>query len=215
MASLKLYTYWRSSAAYRVRIALNLKGLDYQSVAVHLARGEHRGEYRTHNPQGLVPALEHDGQLLIQSLAIIDYLDRVFPEPALVPQEPVSRARVQAIAQIVAADIHPLNNLRVRHYPTDEFDLPDEKKNAWYQHWIAEGFAAIESFLQDSATGDFCHGNSPTLADACLIPQVYNARRIECDLSAYPEITRIDANCLALAAFDRAIPEHQPDAPGA
>lgn len=210
---LRLYTYWRSSAAYRVRIALNLKGLEYESVAVHLGRDEHKGSYKEKNPQGLVPALEHDGQLLLQSLPIIDYLDSVFPEPAMVPREPVARARVQAMALIVAADIHPLNNLRVRRYLGDILKLEEEQKNAWYKLWIAEGFSAIETMLQDPATGKFCHDDTPTLADACLVPQVYNARRIDCDLSPYPEIMRIEAECLALDAFDRAVPEHQPDAP--
>jgi len=209
---MKLYSYWRSSAAYRVRVALNLKNLDYDSVPVHLVRGEQRGAYRERNPQGLVPALEHDGHIITQSLAIIDYLDHVFPETPLAPVEPLARSRVQALAQIVVADIHPLNNLRVRKYLASELQISKQQQEDWNKHWVEQGFSAIETLLQDSATGDFCHGNSPTLADVCLIPHVYNVRRAEIDMSPYPEIARIDANCLALDAFDRAIPEHQPDA---
>ena len=212
MSRIKLYTYWRSSAAYRVRIALHLKGVDHEQVPIHLARGEHRGDYRERNPQGLVPAIEHDGHILIQSLAIINYLERIFPQPALLPDEPVARARVSALAQIVAADMHPLNNLRVLQYLSSDLKVSDEQKQAWYEHWVAEGFSAIEALLQDRETGKFCHGNSPTLADVCLIPQIYNARRFECDLEHYPRIRRVEANCLALEAFDATRPELQPDA---
>ncbi|MDH3589970.1 MAG: maleylacetoacetate isomerase, partial [Gammaproteobacteria bacterium] len=159
-----------------------------------------------------VPAIEHDGHILIQSLAIINYLERIFPQPALLPDEPVARARVSALAQIVAADMHPLNNLRVLQYLSSDLKVSDEQKQAWYEHWVAEGFSAIEALLQDRETGKFCHGNSPTLADVCLIPQIYNARRFECDLEHYPRIRRVEANCLALEAFDATRPELQPDA---
>ena len=211
MSKIRLYTYWRSTAAYRVRIALCLKGIDYEPVPIHLARGEHRGDYRERNPQGLVPALEHDGHVLIQSLAIINYLERVFPQPALLPDEPLARARVSALAQIVTSDMHPLNNLRVLQYLGNDLGIGDEQRQQWYEHWVAEGFKAIETLLQDRETGKFCHGNSPTLADVCLIPQVYNARRFECDLEHYPRIRRVEANCLALEAFDETRPELQPD----
>lgn len=209
--SLRLYTYWRSSSAYRVRIALNLKGLEYEQIPVHLRRGEQHGEYRQVNPQGLVPALDHDGILLIQSLAIIDYLDRVFPRPPLLPDDPAGRARVIALAQVVVAETQPLNNFGVLKFLESGLGASAEQKQAWYEHWIARGFAALESLLQDPRTGDYCHGGQPTLADICLVPQVYNARRFSCNLEPYPTIRRIEAKCLALPAFDGALPERQPD----
>lgn len=211
-ARLKLYTYWRSSAAYRVRIALNLKGLAYEAVPVHLARGEHRGDYAHTNPQQLVPALEHDGLVVIQSLAIIEYLDETFMGPRLIPSAPRERARVNALAQIVACDIHPLNNLRVINFLVDELGVAERQKLHWYRHWVAQGFAALERLLDDPATGAYCHGEQPTLADACLIPQVYNARRFDCDLSPYPTICRIETQCLENEAFVNAAPANQPDA---
>lgn len=210
--SLRLYTYWRSSAAFRVRIALELKGLAYQSVPVHLARGEQSGDYCSTNPQGLVPALEHDGLVVIQSLAIIEYLDRTFTGPRLLPGPAAERARVNALAQVVACDIHPLNNLRVLNYLSSELAVAERQKLDWYRHWVAQGFAALERLLDDRATGVFCHGDSPTLADACLVPQVYNARRFDCDLTPYPTIGRIDEVCREHEAFVRAAPENQPDA---
>lgn len=210
--SLRLYSYWRSSAAYRVRIALNLKGLDYQTVAVNLARGEHHGDYGEVNAQRLVPALDHDGHVLTQSLSIIDYIDNTFVGPRLVPGEGRARARVNALAQIVACDIHPLNNLRVLKYLVAELKVGESDKQRWYAQWIASGFAAFERNLQDQATGRFCHGDTPTLADACLVPQVYNARRFDCDMEPYPAIRRIEARCLEHEAFARAVPERQPDA---
>jgi maleylacetoacetate isomerase len=213
---LKLYGYWRSSAAYRVRIALELKGLTYESVPVHLVRdgGEQRKpSYRRINPQGRVPALEHDGRVLTQSLAIIEYLDETWPEPALLPSTAAARARVRALAQLVACDIHPLNNLRVLQYLAKELGRSEDARNDWYRHWIEDGFDALEALLAGSTeTGRYCHGNEPGLADVLLVPQVYNARRYQCDLTPYQTITRIEQACNALAAFDRARPERQPDA---
>lgn len=209
---LRLYTYWRSSAAYRVRIALELKGLAYETVAVHLARGEHRGDYAQTNPQQLVPALEHDGLVVIQSLAIIDYLDSTFLGSRLIPAAPAERARVNALAQIVACDIHPLNNLRVTTYLERELGVDEQQKLSWYRHWVAQGFAALERLLDNPSTGAFCHGETPTLADICLIPQMYNARRFDCDLRPYPTLCRIETQCLEHDAFERAAPENQPDA---
>jgi len=210
---MKLYSYYRSSAAYRVRIALNLKGLDYETVAVNLLKGEEQGDdYRRINPQGLVPVLEVDGQLLAQSMAILEYLEETRPEPPLLPGDPLQRAQVRALANIVACDIHPLNNLRVLKYLATELQAEDEQKNRWYCHWIDEGFRAFEQRLQDLDSGDYCFGNSPTLADVLLIPQVYNARRFRVDMTRYPRIERIEQHCLGLEAFARAIPENQPDA---
>jgi maleylacetoacetate isomerase len=213
---LKLYGYWRSSAAYRVRIALELKGLTYESVPVHLVRdgGEQRKPaYRRVNPQGRVPALEHDGRVLTQSLAIIEYLDETWPEPALLPPTPAGRARVRALAQLVACDIHPLNNLRVLQYLEGKLGASEDGRSDWYRHWIMDGFEALESLLAGSGeTGRYCHGDAPGLADVLLVPQVYNARRYRCDLAACPTITRIDQACSALPAFERARPERQSDA---
>lgn len=213
---MKLHTYFRSSAAYRVRIALALKGLDYEAVPVHLVRGggEHRQPaYLGLNPAGLVPALEDQGQVLTQSLAIIEYLEEIRPQPALLPAAPLDRARVRAIAQAIACDIHPVNNLRVLQYLTRAFGASEEQKNAWYRHWIGVGMQAVEAMLAgDARSGDFCHGDTPGLADCCLVPQVFNARRFGCDLSALPKVLRIADNCAALEAFRRAAPEAQPDA---
>lgn len=210
-----LYGYFRSSAAYRVRIALNLKGIDYDQAPVNLVKGEQRGEANlTRNPQGLVPILEtSEGTQLTQSLAICEYLDELYPEPALLPAGAEGRARVRALAQIVACEIHPLNNLKVLKYLVGELGVDDEAKLGWYRHWIAEGFQALEARLTaEAGSGDFCHGSSPGLADICLVPQVFNAERFECDLSPYPTIRRIVANCRALPAFAEAAPEAQPDA---
>lgn len=213
---MKLYTYFRSSAAYRVRIALNLKGLDYEAVPVHLVRGggEHRQPaYLGLNPAGLVPALEEHGQVLTQSLAIIEYLEETHPQPALLPAAALDRARVRAIAQAIACDIHPVNNLRVLQYLTRELGASEEQKNAWYRHWIGVGMQAVEAMLAgDARTGAFCHGDTPGLADSCLVPQVFNARRFGCDLSAMPTVQRIAEHCASLDAFRRAAPEAQPDA---
>ncbi len=210
-----LYGYFRSSAAYRVRIALNLKGLAYEQVAVNLVKGEQRAEENlARNPQGLVPVLEtDDGTRLTQSLAICEYLEERHPEPALLPADPAGRARVRSLAQLVACEIHPLNNLKVLKYLVHELKLDEAAKLAWYRHWIAEGFTALEARLAgEAATGAFCHGDSQSLADVCLVPQVFNAERFECDLSAYPTIRRIAERCRAMEAFAKAAPGAQPDA---
>lgn len=207
-----LYDYFRSTAAYRVRIALNLKGLDYQQAAVNLLRGEDaEAAYRAINPQGLVPALAVDGGVLSQSLAICEYLEEIAPEPSLLPGDALQRAQIRALAQTVTCDIHPVNNLRILQYLTGPLGVDEAKKLAWYHHWIDEGFGAIELRLAQEA-GPFCFGNHVTLADLCLVPQVYNARRFELDLSPYPRIVAIERHCLGLDAFERARPENQPDA---
>jgi maleylpyruvate isomerase len=210
----KLYNYFRSSAAYRVRIALNLKGLSYEYIAVHLTRGEQRAEgYLAVNAQALVPALVDDGATLTQSLAIIEYLDERHPQPPLLPGTPVARARVRAIALAIACDIHPLNNLRVLHYLLRVLNVGEDAKNAWYRHWIEVGLTALETQLaKDAATGAFCHGDGPTLADICLVPQLANARRLAIPLEPYPTLLRIDEHCHQLDAFANAAPERQPDA---
>ena len=214
--ALTLYSYWRSSAAYRVRIGLNIKGLDYRIQPVHLVRdgGEQRAEsYRALNPQQLVPTLLHGERRIIQSMAILEYLDECWPKPALLPADARGRARVRALSQLVACDIHPLNNLRVLQYLKRELGAEQSATDEWTRHWMREGFSAMQAMLTDSTeTGTFCHGESPTMADCCLIPQLYNARRFELDLAPYPELTRIETNALALPAFDRARPENQPDA---
>ena len=209
---MRLYDYWRSSAAYRVRIALNLKGLDYEQISVDLRAGAQRApDYRVRNPQGLVPFLE-DGDLGIgQSLAIIAHLEERHPEPPLLPAEPAARALARSIAFLIACEIHPLNNLRVLQHLERELGCDDATRLTWYRHWVAEGFAALEKMLAGSA-GRFCVGDRPSIADVCLVPQVYNARRYECDLAPYPTIVRIDAHCRTLDAFARAAPERQPDA---
>lgn len=211
---LTLYDYFRSTAAYRVRITLNLKGLDYQQAQVNLLQGEEGGsEYRAVNPQGLVPALDVGGEVLQQSLAICEYLDEVEPEPPLLPDDPLQRAQIRALAQMVACDIHPVNNLRILKYLTGKLGVSEAQKLSWYRHWIDEGFCPIEQMLSETASaGLFCFGNSITLADICLVPQVYNARRFELDLSPYPRIVQIEQQCLQLDAFERARPENQPDA---
>jgi maleylpyruvate isomerase len=211
---IKLYSYFRSSAAYRVRIALNLKSLPYEYLPVHLVKGEQRDErYRALNPQALVPMLVDDRETITQSMAIIEYLDEKVPEPPLLPATPEARARVRAIAQAVACDIHPLNNLRVLKYLTDTLGVSEDAKNAWYRHWIELGLAALEAQLaRDSRTGAFCHGEKPTLADICLIPQLANARRYDFSIDAYPTLGRIESHCLALDPFARAAPARQPDA---
>jgi maleylacetoacetate isomerase len=213
---MKLHGYWRSTAAWRVRIALELKGLEWASVPVHLVRdgGEQRKPaFRELNPQGLVPVLEVDGSLLTQSLAIIEYLEETRPERPLLPAEPRARARVRALAQLVACDIHPLNNLRVLQYLRDRLGLDDAQHDAWYRHWVGEGLGALETQLaRDAETGRFCHGDLPGLADCCLVPQLYNARRYGCPLDAYPTLLRIEAACIGLDAFRAAAAAAQPDA---
>jgi maleylacetoacetate isomerase len=212
---LKLYTYFRSSAAFRVRIALNLKGLAYQPAFVHLAKGEHRQpSYAAVNAQALVPTLElDDGTRLNQSLAIIEYLETLRPQPALLPSEPLARARVRALALLVACEIHPLNNLRVLQHLKRALGQSEESVKAWYQHWVADGLAKFEAELGGGRPrGQFCHGEAPGLADCCLVPQIFNAKRYECDLAPYPETMRMFEACMQLEAFDRAQPAKQPDA---
>ncbi|MGD9614905.1 MAG: maleylacetoacetate isomerase [Alphaproteobacteria bacterium] len=210
---MKLHGYFRSSAAFRVRIALNLKRLAYESVPVHLRRGDQRRpKFLGVNPQGLVPALDDNGRVLIQSLPIIEYLDETYPEPPLLPRDAAGRARVRALAAIVACDIHPLNNLRILRYLHRTLGQDEAALAAWYNHWIAEGFSAIEALLAaDSRTGRFCHGDAPGLADIALVPQVVNAERYRLDLASYPTITRIFEACMTLDTFTAARPERQPD----
>jgi maleylpyruvate isomerase len=210
----KLYGYFRSSAAYRVRIALNLKGLAYDYIPVHLRKGEQRADpYRAVNPQGLVPTLVDDRGTFTQSLAIIEYLEERHPKPPLLPEAPAARARVRAIALSIACEIHPVDNLRVLQYLTRTLGVAEDAKNAWYRHWIDLGLEALEKQLaNDPATGEFCHGATPTLADICLVPQLANARRFAIPLDPYPTLTRIDAVCAALPAFAAAAPAQQPDA---
>ena len=212
---MKLYTYFRSSAAFRVRIALNLKRLAYQPVFVHLAKGEHRQPgYAAVNPQALVPTLElDDGTRLGQSLAIMEYLETLRPEPALLPQPPLERARVRALALLVACEIHPLNNLRVLQHLKRALGQNEAQIKTWYQHWVAGGLAKFEAELaQTRPRGRFCHGDAPGLADCCLVPQIFNAQRYECELAAYPSTLRVFEACMQLEAFDRAQPSQQPDA---
>lgn len=211
---MKLYSYFRSSTSYRARIGLNLKGLEAEQVSVSLTKGEQRQEgYRALNPMGVVPSLIDGDVTLTQSLAILEYLDETRPEPPFLPKDAAGRARVRAIAYAIACEIHPVNNLRVLGYLTGQMGLSEEQKGIWYRHWIAEGLKGVEALLHGHPdTGGFCHGDAPTLADICLVPQIYNARRFNCDLSEYPTLTRIDAACNALPAFQAALPEVQPDA---
>ncbi len=213
---LQLYGYFRSSAAYRVRIALNLKGLPYEAVPVHLLRGggeQHGQPFADRNPARLVPVLQDGPAALTQSLAIIEYLEETHPSPPLLPRGALERARVRALALAVACDIHPINNLRVLQYLDSELGVDTDGRSAWSRHWIELGFNAIERTLAESgAAGDFCHGESPTLADCVLVPQALNALRAKCSLERYPVIRRIYEHCMRLPAFQRAAPEAQPDA---
>ncbi|HEX3969722.1 MAG TPA: maleylacetoacetate isomerase [Stellaceae bacterium] len=213
---MKLYGYFRSSAAFRVRIALNFKGLDYEQAFIHLRKGDQRSAaYLGLNPQGLVPALiAEDGAVLTQSLSIIEYLEEIRPDPALLPRDSVARARVRSLAEAIACDIHPIDNLRVLQYLSRQFGHKEPDIETWFNHWIALGFEGIEKTLaSDGKAGKFCHGDTPGLADICLVPQVVNARRYPSfDLGRYPTIMRINENCLKVAAFERAMPENQPDA---
>lgn len=216
---MKLYTYFRSSAAYRVRIALNLKGLSYDAVPVHLVKGggEQKGDaYRAINPNALLPTLEADDATITQSLAIIEYLDETHPGVPLLPSGALKRARARELALLVACDVHPVNNLRVLRYLTHTLKIDEAAKNEWYRHWVREGLAAFEQHLAhpghaDGAPGQFCVGDAPSIADCCLVPQLYNARRFEVDLSAYPILSEIDARCAELPAFQAAHPGQQPD----
>ncbi len=211
---MKLYGYFRSSAAYRVRIALGLKGLRYEYVAIHLRKGEQgAAPYREMNPYELVPTLVDDRGTFTQSLAILEYLDERYPQPPLLPSAPEARARVRAIALAIACDIHPIDNLRVLRYLLRTIGASETAKDAWYRHWIDVGLTALEAQLaREPATGEFCHGRTATLADCCLVPQLANARRAGIPLDAYPTLTRIEAMCNALPAFAAAVPEKQPDA---
>ena len=213
---LKLYDYFRSSAAYRVRIALNLKQLGYQQQPIHLTRdgGEQfRPEYRAINPQARVPALDVDGAVLTQSLAIIEYLDETHPVPPLLPREPLARARVRAMAQVIACDIHPLANTSPLNYLRKQLGQNEDAVNGWYRHWVENGLAALEKLVAaQPRDGNYCIGAQVTLADVCLVPQMANARRFNCDVSGCPTLVKIDAACRALAAFAAAAPEKQPDA---
>jgi maleylacetoacetate isomerase len=205
MTSLVLHDYFRSSASYRVRIALNLKGLAYERVEISLIAGEQKSDsYLAQNAQGFVPLLVADGQTIIQSLAIIDWLDRAFPEPRLIPDDAMPRAVALAQAQVVACDIHPLNNLRVLKYLKRDLGLNEQTKDRWYRHWIIEGFDALEAMAGD---GRYLGGETPGIADCCLVPQMYNARRFDVPLDAYPRLVAIDAACTGLDAFQRAHPD--------
>jgi maleylpyruvate isomerase len=210
---MKLYSYFRSSAAYRARIALNLKGIAYETLPVHLIKdGGHnrRPEFRAVNPQMRVPVLVTPaGDILIQSLAIIEYLDETHPQPPLLPKDPIARARVRALAELIACDIHPLNNVRPLRYLKNEMRQDQSVIDAWYHYWVIDGFEALEDLI---GSGPYCCGATVTLADICLVPQVANARRLKVPLDKFPKIVAADAACLALAAFDRARPENQPDA---
>jgi maleylacetoacetate isomerase/maleylpyruvate isomerase len=209
---MKLYTYFRSSAAYRVRIAMNLKGLTYEPEFVHLAKGRHNeAAYAAVNPAKLVPALIDDGNLLTQSLAIMEYLDETHPARPLLPKTPLDRARVRALSLLIACEIHPINNLRVLKYLNGTLKVTEEQKNAWYRHWVEDGLAKLEAMLADGKTGTFCHGDTPGMADCCLIPQIANGKRFECDFSRVPTVMRIWDECNKLEAFQKAAPQHQPD----
>ena len=214
----KLYSYWRSSAAYRARIALNLKGIDYEIVPVHLTENggeQHSAEYRAVNPQELIPVLVDRSRVIRQSIAIIEYLEEAYEgSRKLLPGTARERARVRGLAYIIACDVHPLNNLRVLQYLEREFNTPQVERERWAQHWISEGFKAFEQLLADNpSTGEFCEGDEPTMADICLVPQVYNAKRWSVDMTPFPQIQRIADACLKLDEFARAAPENQPDAP--
>jgi len=213
---MKLATYFRSTAAYRVRIALNLKGLDHELVPIDLLKngGQHKTpEFLVRNPDGLIPTLETEGQVLAQSVAILEYLEETHPEIALLPKKPMDRAYVRGLVQTIASDMHPLNNLRVLQFLENEMGNTEEQKLRWYQHWIAKGFTGLESRLvTTSQTGKFCFGDSPTLADVCLVPQVYNAHRFDCPMDNYATINSINKHCLSLRPFAESRPENQPDA---
>jgi maleylacetoacetate isomerase len=209
---MRLYDYWRSSAGYRVRIALNLKGLAYAAVPVNLRGGAQRTlDYIERNPQGLVPTLEDGEARLTQSLAIIEYLEETHPEPPLLPSAAVARAEVRSLALLVACEIHPLNNLRVLQQLQNRLGLDERDVNGWYRHWVGEGFAALEARLRVTA-GRYAYGDAVSLADLCLVPQVYNARRYRVDLASFPTIGRVEEACNQLPAFEAARPERQPDA---
>lgn len=210
---MRLYTYFRSSAAYRVRIGLALKGLEAEAVPVHLVRdgGQHKTpDYLGKNPQGFVPALEAGGRVITQSLAVLEYLEEAHPQPPLLPRDPLARARVRSFALAIACDIHPLNNLRVLKHLRSGLAQDEDGVNRWVRRWIGEGFAALERMVEPGAP--FCFGDAPGLAEACLVPQMYNARRFGADLTDFPTLVAIDERCRALPAFQSAAPDRQPDA---
>lgn len=211
---MKLYNYFRSSAAYRVRIALAMKNLSFEHIGVHLMKGEqYSAAFGAINPQQLLPVLDDEGTLLYQSLAIIEYLEETHPEPPLLPRTAVARNRVRSLAMLTACEIHPLNNPRVLKYLTGTLGITEEQKNTWYAHWVLQGFTALEKRLAtEPQTGRFCHGDTVTMADCTLVPQVANAERFKVDLEAFPTILRINAECQRLDAFQRAAPSNQPDA---
>jgi maleylpyruvate isomerase len=213
---MKLYTYFRSSAAYRVRIALNLKGLEYDAIPVHLLRGggeQLQEQYRSINPSGLVPAFQDEYITLTQSMAILEYLEDAHPQVPIMPKDAAERARVRELAQIIACDIHPVNNLRVLRYLVHELGVSEEQKAEWYRHWLVGGLEVLEKHLaRDPSAGPLCHGRTPTIADCCLVPQIFNAQRHGIDVSIYPNIARINAQCIEIPAFVAAHPSNQPDA---
>ena len=213
---MKLYNYFRSSASFRVRIALELKGLAYDYVPVHLAKGEHKQpQYAAMSPAMLVPTLQLDaGEHLGQSMAIIEYLDETHPEPRLLPRDALARARVRALAQLIACEIHPLNNLRVLKYLTRELKLEEEAKNGWYRHWVRDGLEAFERELGQLPPGTYCFGDAPTLADCCLVPQIFNGRRFDVNFDGLPRTMAAFDACMALPAFQRAQPANCPDNEG-
>ncbi|MEY3912928.1 MAG: hypothetical protein RL509_972 [Pseudomonadota bacterium] len=209
---MKLYNYFRSSASFRVRIALHLKGLSYDYLPVHLARGDHKlAAYANVSADRLVPALEKDGHILSQSLAIMEYLDETHPEPPLLPADALGRARVRALAQSIACEIHPLNNLRVLKYLVRELKVEEEAKNTWYRHWVREGLEAFERQLAQGAVSTYCYGDTPTLADCCLVPQIFNGQRFKVNVDGLPRTMAAFDACMKLEAFQRAQPSACPD----
>jgi len=212
--SRQLYTFFRSSTSFRLRIALAYKRLDYEPHYVSLPKMEHRiPSYRDMNPQGLVPLLVEDGRILIQSMAVIEYLDEIYPEPPLMPKDPIGRSYVRAVSQIIGCEIHPLNNVRVLKHLKAQFGAEEAATNAWYEHWITEGLSGLEGYLaREGLSGDFCYGNTVTMADICLVPQIFNARRFNCSLDAYPKLLAITDRCMTLDAFRAAEPSTQGDA---
>lgn len=213
---MKLYNFFRSSASYRVRIALNLKGLSYEYIPIHLRRDggeQYTATYKEVNPQSLIPALEDEGRVLTQSLAIIEYLEEKYPNPPLLPKNPADRATVRAMALAIACEVHPLQNLRVLNYLKNTLQHSEEETQAWGRHWMEMGLGALEQMVVAVPDhSNFCFGDTPTIADLCLVPQLYNARRFHCDLSRFPTLLEIDETCRTLPAFATAAPEQQPDA---